>query len=188
MAQRIFVRVRTFVLSAVGIDRPGIIAGVARVLHAHGVNVADSQMAILRGHFTMTLVVTAPEGLDYDALASDVAGVGDELGLEAIGVRPVEDAHALRQDSPDFVVGVYGADHPGILAAVTAALAGMSANVCNLRTRLLGEESGSPIYVLVMEVALHEGRTEDELRAALEAVGAQEGVEVSVNPLEADVL
>ena len=49
-------RVRSFALSAVGADRPGIIAAIAERLVAHGLNVTDSQMGILRGFFAMTLV------------------------------------------------------------------------------------------------------------------------------------
>ena len=181
-------RVRTFVLSAVGVDRPGIIAGVGRVLLEHGVNVTDSQMSILRGHFAMTLVVTAPADLVFDALARDVAAAGDELGLEAIGLRPVEDAASGAPSAPGWVVSVYGADHPGILAAVTGALAELGANVCDLRPRVLGEETGAPMYVQIMEVALPESVGDDDLRTTLEAVGAEQGVEVSVGLLDTDVL
>lgn len=174
---------RTFVLSAVGVDRPGIIAGIAEVLLRHGVNVTDSQMGILRGHFAMTLVVTAPPETDAEALAADVAAAGEALALEAVGLRPVEDTHT--SSVPDWVVSLYGADHPGILAAATAALAGIGANVCDLRTRLLGEDTGSPMYVLIMEVAASD---EARLREVLDAVAAEQGVEVSVNALEPDVL
>ena len=50
-------RMPTLAVSAVGLDRPGIIAGVAERLAAHGANITDSRMAILRGHFAMTLIV-----------------------------------------------------------------------------------------------------------------------------------
>ena len=53
-----------FALSAIGRDRPGIVAAVTGVLLGHGANLEDSQMTILRGHFTMTLVVALPNGAD----------------------------------------------------------------------------------------------------------------------------
>lgn len=171
-----------YVVSAVGRDRPGIIAGVAERLVAHGVNITDSQSSILRGHFAMTLVVTAPEDVDEARLGADLRAAAEELELEALSVRRVEEA-AGRGD-PTHVVTVYGADHPGIVAAVTRALADGGVNVCSLETRLLGEEEGAPLYVMVMEVAPH-GALDDE---ALRAVGAAQGVEVSVRPLEPDVL
>ena len=48
---------RSFALTAVGADRPGIIAAVAECLLDHGMNVTDSNMGILRGYFATTLVV-----------------------------------------------------------------------------------------------------------------------------------
>ncbi len=57
-----------FALSAIGRDRPGIVAAVTAVLLEHGVNVEDSQMAILAGHFSMTLVLALPDNADADAL------------------------------------------------------------------------------------------------------------------------
>ena len=54
-------RMATLAVSAVGLDRPGIIAGVAERLAAHGANITDSRMAILRGHFAMTLIVEGAE-------------------------------------------------------------------------------------------------------------------------------
>ena len=43
---------RHYALTAVGRDRPGIVAGITAVLLAHEVNVEDSQMTILREPFT----------------------------------------------------------------------------------------------------------------------------------------
>jgi glycine cleavage system transcriptional repressor len=180
-------RVRTFAVSGVGLDRPGIIAGVAERLVAHGVNVTDSEMAILRGHFAMMLIVTGPDSLDEAALAADLRTAGEELGLEALTLREVPDARAASAP-PTWTVSVHGADHPGILAAVTRALAEAGVNVCDLHTRLVGEADGRPLYVMLMEVAPPEDLGEDELRARLRAAAESQRVDVALQPLEADVL
>ena len=163
---------RTYVLSAVGVDRPGIIAALAERLVPHRVNVTDSQMAILRGHFAMTLVVEAPEDTDEDALRAELG----ELDLEAVTLRAVPELAEGEASLPTHTVTVYGADHPGILAAVTAALAGAQVNVCDLRTRLIGDA-----YVIVMEVAAPDGA---DLPALLAGPAAEQGVEASVQPLD----
>jgi glycine cleavage system transcriptional repressor len=172
---------RTFAVSAVGLDRPGIIAGVAEQLVAHGVNVTDSRMGILRGHFAMTLVVTAPGEVDADALAADLRAAGDALELEALTVREVSDAGAAPA-TPTHTVVVHGADHPGILAATTSALAEAGVNVCDLQARLLGADT---VYVILMEVAAPDGA---DLQAVLAPVGSGQGVEIAVRPFEPDVL
>jgi glycine cleavage system transcriptional repressor len=178
---------RTFAVSGVGRDRPGIIAGVAERLVAHGVNVADSEMAILRGHFAMMLLVTAPEDLDEAVLADDLLAVGEELGMDTLTLREVG-GPADAGEPPSWVVSVHGADHPGILASVTRALADAGVNVCDLHTRLVGESDGRPLYVMFMEVAPPAGTGEDELRALLRTAAEAQRVDVALQPLEPDVL
>ena len=177
--------VRTYSLSAMGTDRPGIIAAVAERLVAHGVNVTDSQMGILRGFFAMTLVVTAPDEVDDDALAADLRAAGNELHLEALTLRPVpDDPGASAPAEPTHVVSVHGADHPGILAAVTRSLAAAGVNVCDLRTRLTPDD----VWVMVIHVALPAETRDGAVEAALQAVGELEGVGVALHPSEPDLL
>jgi glycine cleavage system transcriptional repressor len=165
----------TLAVSAVGLDRPGIIAGVAERLAAHGANVTDSRMAILRGHFALTLIV---EGAEREALAADIAALG---GLETWSVAEVAEAAATPRSQPNAVVSVHGADHPGILAAVTRVLADAGVNVCDLQTRL-----SRSLYVMVMDVAVPPGVA--DLDERLRAVAAEQDVTITLRPLDPDVL
>jgi glycine cleavage system transcriptional repressor len=176
--------VRTYALSAIGVDRPGIIAAVAERLVTHGVNVTDSQMGILHGFFAMTLVVTAPDSVDEPALAADVRAVGEELRLEALTFRAVAEAPADPLEDPTHVVNVHGADHPGILAAVTASLAAAGVNVCDLRTRLTPDD----VWVMVIHIAVPHGASAEALEAGLKVVAEREGVEITLHADAADVL
>jgi glycine cleavage system transcriptional repressor len=180
--------VRTFVLQAVGTDRPGIIAAVSERLVGHDVNVTDSQMAILRGFFAMTLLVTAPDDVDEESLGADLAGVAEDLHLDALMLRAVSEHPHGALEEPTHAVNVYGADHPGILASVTGMLAAAGVNVCDLRTRLIGEDAAKPVYVMVINVAAPAGADEEALRAALQAVGERQGVDVTLQASDADVL
>ena len=175
---------RSFALSAVGADRPGIIAAIADRLVAHGLNVTDSQMGILRGFFAMTLVLES-DRVDEDALRADLAAAAEELHLEALTLREVGAGSGRALDVATHVVSVYGADHPGILAAVTAGLAAAGVNVCDLRTRLVDDDA---VYVMVIDVAVPAGADDTALRAALETVGEQQGVDVTLRPADADTL
>ena len=83
---------RHHALSAIGRDRPGIVAAVSEALLAHSVNIEDSQMTILRGHFTMMLVVAVPGDADVGALRADLDAVRAQLGLEALTLGELEDA------------------------------------------------------------------------------------------------
>lgn len=178
-----------FALSAIGRDRPGIVAEVTRALLGHSLNITDSQMAVLSGRFTMMLVVTAPEGTDVDLVNEELARTRDRLSLDALSFSPLGDAdEAGGNPVPSHIVTVYGVDHPGIVHAVSARLAAKDVNVTDLETRLVGEGGQAGLYAMVLEVALPAGVDPEALRAMLGEVGAEQGVEVTVRPLESDVM
>jgi glycine cleavage system transcriptional repressor len=175
-------------LYAIGRDRPGIVAALAKVLLDHEINIEDSQATILRGHFAMVLILRAPEGADTETLLDDLTGTAEELGLEWIHVGDVADAVDPTPE-PSHILSVYGGDHPGIVHAVSSALAERDVGITDLNSRVVdGENGDEPIYVLMLEVALPAGGREDELRSALEGVAERQGVEVSLRELERDEL
>ena len=176
--------VRHLALSALGRDRPGIVAAVTRVLLRHGLNVQDSQMTILSGHFAMVLLVAGPDSLDLGALKGELDAVGAELGLEAMSLAEVADAGGTHAE-PTHVATVYGADHPGIVHAAASAVAAHECNITDLTTRV--GDGTEALYVVMMEIAAPEDRVEG-LRGALAAVGRDEGVQVSLNELGHDEL
>ena len=161
----------TYALSALGADRPGIVASIAGALVAHGVNVTDSQMGILRGHFAMTLIVDVAE--DVASLEADLERVREVLGLEALTLAPVHDAAPVSAE-PTHTITVHGGDHTGIVAAVARVLADAGVNVCDLNTRLTGD-----LYVMFLEVAAPDGVPD------LGEVARAQGVEVFVQPIDA---
>lgn len=175
---------RHYAVSALGRDRPGIVERVTRVLLAHSVNIEDSQMAILRGRFTMALIVAAgPDAVD--ALRSDLEAAAQELGLDALTLHEVAEVDAAHAE-PTHLVTVYGADHPGIVHSAAAALASAGANITDLNTRLAGEPDGE-LYVMLVEAAVPPEAV-GSVEQALDGVGRDEGVEVSFRELEQDTL
>jgi glycine cleavage system transcriptional repressor len=177
---------RHLALTAIGRDRPGIVAAVSRVLLAHRANVEDSQMTILRGHFTMMLVVAVPGDADIGTLRDDLEDVRGELELEAILLSPIEELDPADAPEPTHILTLYGADHPGIVHAATAVLADHGVTITDLTTKLAGAEE--PLYALLMEIAPPAGLAESDLDEALNRVAAEQGVEVSLRRLEPEVL
>lgn len=178
--------INMFAITAIGLDRPGIVAAVTEALFRLDCNIEDSQMTILRGHFAMVLVISAPAKTGEGDLERELEPVREGLDLEAVVARRVHDAPAQRQ-SADHVLTVYGADHPGIVAAVTRALADLEVNITDLNTRLAGDPK-NPLYAMMLELTLPEGVSEQRLQEALEDVGRSAEVEVSLRPLAADSL
>src|SRR3954451_2825543 len=174
-------------VSALGRDRPGIVAAVSGVLAAHDCNLADSQMGILSGRFSLVLIADAPEELDEDALLEDLEGVGRELGLDTIDVTGIEPG-AADTPPPTHIVTVYGVDHGGIVHAVTQALAELGANVTDVNTRRVADTGAEPLYMMMLEVAPPAMTSVRSLRDALATVASEQGVDVSVRELDDEPL
>jgi glycine cleavage system transcriptional repressor len=174
-----------FAVTAIGRDRPGIVAAISATLLDLDGNIEDSQMSILRGHFAVMLLVKLPEAVDADELDARLHDIRRELELEAIAVNRVDDL-GVAGARPSHVITVYGADHPGIVHAVTSALAARGVNITGLETRLAGA-ADSPLYAMIIEVGIEEASAPD-LEAALSEVADAAEVELSMRPFAAEAL
>jgi glycine cleavage system transcriptional repressor len=179
---------RHFAVSAIGRDRPGIVAAVAEALLEHSGNIEDSQMTILRGRFTIMLVVSTADGVDAERLVSDLERVRSQLGLDALTVAEVTEVEPSKEAIASHIVSVYGVDHPGIVRAVSSALADLGVNITDLTTRLVGGEDGEPLYAMMMEVRLPDGLSLEALERRLTGIRERQQVELTVRPLEQDAL
>ncbi len=175
-----------FSLSAVGTDRPGIVAAVTAVLAALGCNLEDSSMTILRGHFAMMLILVAPDPIDGPALERSLATVAERQEL-TISVRAIGEEIPLPVSGETWAVSVHGADRPGIVHAVTRALAAAGANVVDLSTRVLGD-SAAQGYAMLLSVILPADTDADDLGSTLRRLGEDLGVACSMHRAEADIL
>lgn len=173
-------------VTAVGVDRPGIVAAVTGVLLQHGGNLEDTAMTRLGGHFAMVLVVEVPGDEDAVALERALDAEAAPLGL-TVTVRPIEEVAGGHDDGDRWSVTVHGADKPGIVHRVTTVLAGHGANVVDLATHQLTTEAGTG-YVVLLDVLLPAGSDSAGLKAALDALAADLGVDLHLRPDEADLL
>jgi glycine cleavage system transcriptional repressor len=172
-----------FAVTAIGRDRPGIVAAVSRALLELEGNIEDSQMSILRGHFAVMLIVSVPDQVSGEELAAQLGPVRDELGLEAITFNPIGDLE-LPIEPATHMLTVSGADHPGIVSAISSTLAELGVNITDLETRLSGLEHG-PLYTMMMELALGDADPE-AVETEVRNVAEREQVEVSLRALGPD--
>jgi glycine cleavage system transcriptional repressor len=133
-------------LTAIGRDRPGIVARIAKVLLQHELNIEDSQMRILGGRFAMMLLLRGPAS--EEALYKDLLATGRELGLDYIYVHPIAEAD-VQAPKPTHMASLYGADRPGQVAAVAERLAALGVNISGLSTRLEGKVSVQEVELTV---------------------------------------
>jgi len=169
-------------VTAIGRDRPGIVAAITGALLEMDGNVDDSQMSILHGHFAVMLIVSVPDDASLEELEARLEEVGREFELGGIAISPVEGLD--RGAGPTHVLTVYGADRPGIVHDTAATLAGLGVNITDLRTRRTGGDS--PLYTLMVEVSVPEG-VEGDLDRALDVLRDSKQVEARLAELESEV-
>ncbi len=133
-------------LTVVGQDRPGIVAGLTDALYRGGVNLGEASMARLGGNFTIMLMVE---------------GEAEAPALQRL-IEPFAAAHSLRVHAdpiegrlhehvePNVRIAVHGADRPGIVAQVTQALAAAGFNILDLDSGV-GGTADRPIYVMTID-------------------------------------
>lgn len=74
------------ILTTVGQDKTGIVAGVSGFLAEKEINILDLSQTILNGYFTMMMVVDIPDDADFTALSSKLKDLGKKLAVE-INIR-----------------------------------------------------------------------------------------------------
>jgi glycine cleavage system transcriptional repressor len=173
-----------FAVTAIGRDRPGIVAALTGALRDVGGNLEDVSSTILRGHFAMMLVVEAPADVSGDRLGTALGEAAAPLGVDVT----VSDVEAGSPDRPTatHALSVYGSDHPGIVAGIASTLAGRGANITDLSCRLTAADR--PVYVMVAEVAVPDGVDQDELRAEVASVAGRLGVDATLSPIDVETL
>jgi glycine cleavage system transcriptional repressor len=172
--------VREVAITAVGSDRPGIVAAITEALLGVGGNLADCRAALLRGSFAIVVVAEVPDSVSDAELDAALRPASADLGL-GLWIGPAAAASAA-EHGERCVVSVYGADHPGIVAAISRALADHAVNIVDLSSRVVGDPA---IYVLGIEAELPAGLTPEGLRDLLDPVAQRQGVELAVEA-EAD--
>ncbi|HFI0064375.1 TPA: ACT domain-containing protein [Streptococcus suis] len=70
------------IVTVVGKDKTGIVAGVASKLAALGLNIDDISQTVLDEYFTMMAVVSSDEKKDFTQLRSELDTFGQSLNVK----------------------------------------------------------------------------------------------------------
>lgn len=174
---------KTVVLTGVGRDRVGIVAELTQVLFELGCNLLDSSMTLLRGEFALILMVELSEDKSLEELGQGLLQLERQLGMK-IHVRELaeDEIQEATTEQNTFIVSVYGADRPGIVASVTRALADRSMNITDVQTKSTGR--ASKVFVMILEVAAPPNVSAGDVASELKAIGARLSVDISVQALD----
>lgn len=162
-----------FILSALGKDRPGIVADVSEVIYECGGNIEDSSVALLRNHFSLLLLFSTEREEVNQKLPSSLKRLEWEKGLTVFYSQiTLEQAYPKVEAKTDrFKITTSGVDHAGIVFRVCRLLADYRINIIDMEThRVLSPESGTPLFEMEMELEVPHSLSDEKLREDLHAL------------------
>jgi glycine cleavage system transcriptional repressor len=174
---------KQYVMTAVGPDRPGIVAIMAGFLSGKGYNLEESRMAVLGGEFAVILLVSATPSCaqPLSELVSELEG----LTRMTITARVTTTPSAGRAGLP-FLVHGYAMDHPGIVHALAQEIAALGANIEEMDTSTRPAPiTGTPLFDVQMRISLPVGVSINDLRKRLSEVAEKRNMDVSIEPAPA---
>ncbi len=176
-------------ITGVGPDRPGIVAGLTEVLFRHQCNIEDSSMTILAREFSWLLLVNASPSTSFEKIKQDIQALGEQMGLTTL-VKAIEVEAGAHEDPKSntleergVMIAVSGQDKTGITYQVAKVLAEEQVNILDLNAHCIEGEDG-PVYIMMIEAILPQTLEKVTLETTLNALAQTLGVEIRVNPLE----
>lgn len=172
---------RYYALSAIGKDRPGIVADVTRILFENGCNLEDSSMTLLADEFTLILLFTARSSAVEEPLARDCRRLERDKGISAF-LRPLE---ARQGPAPapatTATLHVEGMDQAGIVFKISQFLADQGINIVDLKSAVQASpESGAAIYRMDIVVQIPAGMPLGKVEAGLVSVAQELHVDITL--------
>ncbi len=167
------------VLTLTGPDRVGLVEAVTKVVLDRGGNVETSRMARLGGAFAILMLASLPAGqlAELERAFDELIGQGYKLTLSE-----TEQAHVERYAGwQPFQIEVHGADHEGIIHHVAQSLAERGITIESMDTATTSAAmSGDALFSMTALVLAPPGLVRDDWETALQRVGREVNVDISV--------
>jgi glycine cleavage system regulatory protein len=169
--------VATFILTVLGDDRPGLVSAISAPISAHGASWERSQLSRLAGKFAGIVVVSVSDAR-FDSLTADLRALAEQ-GLQVLVERTDE---PVERDAVRLTLDLLGADHPGIVAEISASLAAHDVNIEELSTDVRDAPmSGGTIFQAHAVLTAPLTASTDTLRSLLEGLANELMVEIRLS-------
>ena len=174
---------RYYALSAIGQDRPGIVADVAGLIYECGGNLEDSSMTLLGNQFAL-LILLSGSGEEFQFRLSTG---GKRLEWEkhlSIFLTPLEEPSSIPKSQE--MVEIYelsttGLDRMGIVYHVSRLLADQGINIIDMHTKSTpSPESGSLIFATKIMLQVPGEVSSSDLLSKLNRLGEKLAIDISL--------
>jgi glycine cleavage system regulatory protein len=162
----------TLVITVLATDRPGVVHTLSETLMAHKANWIDSRMANLADKFAGLVQISVPTD-QLNGLKAKLQALHDaDNQLHIL----MEEANIVVETVPrsNLSLELLGADRPGIIDDITAALTSLNVNINNLETEQREASMSSELlFYASLQLGLPEGVSDDDVKDSLEALSDQ---------------
>jgi len=169
------------VLTALGRDRPGIIAAVSGVLYHSGCNIESSTISRLGNELTMMLMIKMAQGLTDRELLSRLEQTSKQFGLhmQLTDILP-EDVVQPSTGLPRFTIRTHGKDQMGVVHRISSHLAEKSVNIIDMHTEVTADQP--PQYIMSIEVELPPYLDAIQLADELHKLAHEQDMKITFHP------
>lgn len=178
---------RYYALSAVGKDRPGIVADVAGLIYECGGNLEDSSMTRLGTQFALLILLSGSGEEFLYRLSTGCKKLEWEKRL-TIFLTPVEESESLPPSEvlESYEVSTAGLDRMGIVYHVSRLLADHGINIVDMHTKATpSPESGTPIFTMKILLQVPVRVPPSEILEKLNCLGEKLAIEITLKKLGA---
>lgn len=175
-----------FILSAIGRDRPGIVADVSELIYECGCNLEDSSMTLLGANFALLILLSGESEALSERLSTGCKRLEWDKGLTVFlsPLKPYREGLVSASSQPDYELRVEGLDRAGIVFRTSRLLASKGINITDLHTRVEpAPETGSPVFTMSMEISVPKEIETEVLRKDLDRLADELRVEISLSRL-----
>ncbi len=162
-----------FMISAVGPNVIGIVAQIAREIHACKCNFEDSGMSVLGDHFALMIRVTG-EGEDLFAqliAACERLRQNADISFALFPLKPTDQGELPPAPTPNYELRVKGIDRQGIVYRTSQLLASRNIGIVNMQTSLSPAIDGeTPLFTMKTQLEVPAELHPEILRRDLESL------------------
>jgi glycine cleavage system transcriptional repressor len=163
---------KEYIVSAVGGNRPGVVAELTKHIYLSGINIENSCMTLLAEYFTLMLHISAREDTALDSLQEKLRTMEEETEI-ATRILPVpyQQQDAGQGKTPCYALRIRGEDRSGIIYKTSQFLAQRGVNILRMDTRVEEDQHGeSSLFRMYTLIEIPADVDEENFRNELESL------------------
>lgn len=170
------------ILTAIGVDRPGLVDEVSEFIFSRGGNIEDSRMVNLRGQFAMMVLVGGAAGM-MDRLRRELPELSRRSTLHAELHEAREAGEAAAEQSLPYKLTGTAIDQPGLVHRLAHLLRDARVNIESLDTRLMpAPYTGAPMFEMELILSVPKSTPLSGLRQSVAKLCDELNVDWNLDP------